>query len=120
MWKIVVGIALLWILVASSHSYNNNKHELLHRRLLRSPVTRRQLESSTTTTTYFVTLHLALQYMNDSGAAQLESLDPSNELVQGLCSAVNEQVSARVPKKRNVCVWTRVCFFLVLTQATVY
>jgi hypothetical protein len=39
-----------------------------------------------------VELYFAIQYLNQSIASQLETLDPSNEAVSHFCKSVNEQV----------------------------
>lgn len=53
----------------------------------------RDLQSSNSTyELYRVTLVLALSYLNDAVALNLESMDSSNELVSHFCMAVNTQV----------------------------
>jgi hypothetical protein len=48
-----------------------------------------------------VGLYLALRYVNDSVASQLETKDPSNTLVSHFCKNVNYQVCDFIKKEKH-------------------
>lgn len=60
---------------------------------------RRQLQA--TTTAYSVTLHLALLYLNETVASELETREPTNSLVLHFCDSVNHQVRMSVTDRTN-------------------
>jgi hypothetical protein len=55
----------------------------------------RSLQDSSAGDPYNVTLVVALSYLNDTVASDLESRDPSSALVSHFCMAVNSQVRSR-------------------------
>jgi hypothetical protein len=50
-----------------------------------------------------VGLYFAVQYLNESVASQLETKDPSNELVSHFCKSVNYQVRVVICKEEEKC-----------------
>ena len=62
----------------------------------------RQLQERELTQMFHVPLVLSLKYLNNTIARELETLDPSNPLIQSFCTMVQKQASGNQVKRASV------------------
>jgi hypothetical protein len=97
---LLLACTMLWISMTMSgqESSSSNPSSLRDNRQSGKGVAHRRLQD---TAAVAVGLYLAVQYLNESVASQLETKDPSNEVVSHFCKSVNNQV-CDLERRRNI------------------
>jgi hypothetical protein len=94
----LLACTMLWISMSGQESSRTNPSFLRDTRQSEKGVTHRRLQD---TAAVAVGLYLAVQYLNESVASQLETKDPSNEIVSHFCKSVNAQVCGFVTEEKH-------------------